>query len=274
MSSFTSTYFLIKIKLQYRLCLVDTVYVAPIPGTALFLASAPSKGLILQTTPAWRHSFFFAPHLTGAHVAWPYSNVSIALTSPTARSSFSTPFMFRMPALPHAVSSHLPTHRFEFPRRHSFSWEESSTCLIYRAEEAVQLLETSALPGPKRSTCTIYHHFLIYHHPPCPKGLYGILSAQVDILKPTSQREQQQTSSSSMKRIAILRAWEWHLRLLNRTMLTGQIETEVPGYAHTTMSEQCWLKQIGMIFCPPKYKGNRSWVPMKINGKKKRNVRQ
>lgn len=50
MNSFTSTYFFTKIKFRQRLCLVHPIYKLPIPGTVLFLASAPSKELSF-----WHH---------------------------------------------------------------------------------------------------------------------------------------------------------------------------------------------------------------------------
>ena len=130
MNSFASIYFLLLTKFPHWLCFLDTVFVAPVPRTALFLASASSKvhgvqsvgqnwatntnththkGILLHTPPArWLllPSYLLSPEpRRQGHRA--VSRLQYLLELPD---SFSAPFMFRIPAVPHAVSLTTTAH--------------------------------------------------------------------------------------------------------------------------------------------------------------------
>ena len=275
MNSFTSIYFLI-LKFPQRLCFLDTVFVAPIPRTVLFLALASckvhgvqrvrknwasnththththTKGTYTPDTTCQMTLCFFAPPFTRARVAWPCSNVRIAVTSRAARQLFNSFHVQNASHTPRCLShQNCPlTHL----RSHSHTLFAKKSLALALFTEQKRLYSSWLSRGNSHISQPIhppiYHHFLIYHHPPCLQGLYRTGAAQLHILKLTPQKEQQ-TLSPSMKGTAILRAWERHPRLLTRTKSTSQTEAEVPGWAHTTMSEQYWLKYNKLLHCPP-----------------------
>lgn len=85
MKSFTSTYFLTKIKFRYRLGLVDTVSMTPTSRTVLFLLqshlqdSLYSTGLLFGDALFTRHSHL---HRISPEPTWPGPLARLALHSP------------------------------------------------------------------------------------------------------------------------------------------------------------------------------------------------
>lgn len=193
-----------------------------------------------------------------------YSKVSIALTSPTARSSFSTPFMFMMPAVPHTIYLTTPAHMPVWvPTQTLFFLTEKSLALalftewkqLYSSPECH--METPTFLGQTqvrlpRLFSDLPSSFMSY------RGVKNSLSAgwhpQADLTKEATTDFVFPTKRISMKAAPEATGTRWKL-----------------GFwaSHTTMFEQYWLKQIKLIFCSPKPKGDRSWVPRKTNEKKK-----